>query len=163
MNLLTLYQAIRDGIAADSSIQAWAAANYDHSHKVYDWIDEQNPPSQSDIPYVQILLNNKSEGYGLSEASHGFIVSLMTYKEGTTSIDSAGMDIVSYDGVAHAAEFLSLVGDALLTAVAGQLQESDTVRIEYSYDFDIPYPFFSIDMFVTVDQNYYQGDTAFTW
>ena len=60
---LTLLHALRDGLAADTTLAAWCVTNAGQAHTVFVGIDVQNPPTVAMYPIVHL--------YPLREATGG--------------------------------------------------------------------------------------------
>lgn len=160
MNILTLYNAIRDGVADDSATKTWSQTNYSRDHKVFAGIDDSDPPAASDTPYVYLFMDDKRVGYDLTVKDHTIGAVAEIYKEGTTPVDGKS-NIIALTGVIHNEEFRKLVETAIVTAVGSVLDEITVREISIAYEDSEPYPWFRSFMEVRINQDYYQGTDVF--
>jgi len=160
MDILTLYNAIRDGIADDAATKLWCQINYDRDHKVFAGIDDRNPPQETDCPYAYLFMDSKSIGYRLEQKGHSIGVITEIYKEGTTAV-SGKTNIILLTGILHNETFRKYVETAVIAAVTAQLNAYAVEQIDIAYEDSEPYPFFRSYMGFSINEDYYQGDNVF--
>jgi len=160
MNILTLYNAIRDGVADDTATKAWCQTNYTRDHKVFAGLDDQDPPDSGDTPYAYLFMDDKHVGYDLESKSHTIGIITEIYKEGTTAV-SGKSNITALTGVIHNEQFRKLVETAVVTAVTGQLSVDAVRKVDIAFEDSEPYPYFRSYMGFEIIEDYYQGTDVF--
>ena len=160
MDMLTLYNAIRNGIADDAAIKAWCQANYSQNHKVYAGMDDREPPDGADCPYVYIYMESKQVGYQLEKKGHAIGIITEIYKEGTTAVTGKS-NITAQTGVIHNEEFRKLIETSVIGVLSIELSEDAIEQIDITYEDSDPYPYFRSYMGFSINENYYQGSDVF--
>ena len=160
LNMNTLYNAIRDGIADNANIKSWCQTNYSQDHKVYAGLDDRHPPAESECPYVYLFMDSKQVGYRLEQKAHavGVICEINNDSIGTV-VGKA--NIVVYTGINHSEDFRKLVETAAIAAVAELIHEAAVEQIDISYEDSDPFPYFRSYMAFSINENYYMGDSVF--
>lgn len=148
MNINTIVIAIRDVVAASTTIKAWTQATYSKDHKVYVGTDARREPAQSDYPLVKIFPAAKQEGHYLEDMTHRIQLLIGIYQEGKVS--GLAANVIEFSGVAEIESFRQLVRDAAVAAIVAQGGNVSVVDTVYeAIEF---FPFFMAAMDVEIRQ-----------
>ena len=156
MRIDTLLITLFNAIASDSTLKTWATTQYGHIHKVFVNIDQNNPPKESDCPFVVIAKSSKSEGQGIDPKVHGFLVRCAINDDSTTTPSHS--NITLYTGVANLETFRRYTRNAITGASFGNLTV-ESILTEYG-----PlesFPWFDCEMSININEDFVLGGEAF--
>jgi len=112
-----LLKSIAEAVAGDESVTAWCADRYGKSQTVYVYVDEENPPSESDYPVVAVISADAERGDAKAETVYEIDVGCgVISEEKEESALPGGGRIVEYKGFTEAEEFRTEVENALFRA-----------------------------------------------
>ena len=120
MDLYTLFAAIRDAVAQDSELSAWAADQFGKIHTVFGgFAGERLPSMDDDAPFV--VLGDPADSRGMESRTIEYEISGWV---GLTSGDyreDCLDNVVEPDGIEQIADALTLVRNAIAGACTGNL------------------------------------------
>jgi hypothetical protein len=124
MNMVTLYQLLTVALADSNTVRGWAVQHYGTPAKIYEGYDVDNPPGESECPFVAIYPVSRATGQAQEYKRHSFMVECAVLDtEGPQAVDHSPA-IVRFNGGSRAMELLKLSETVLAGAAHGGILES---------------------------------------
>ncbi len=136
MNINTLLDDITFAIASDENLASWCSLTYSKTATVLDEFDEQDPPGESDCPYVAVQTESKTVGVGIQDKTHEFMVVCGLYDDTTETGPLPNM--VKSLGVRRIETMRKYVETAIAGVDIGNV-ELKIIGIEYKVGAYIPF------------------------
>lgn len=121
MNLYTLYAAIRDAVAQDAELAAWAADQFGKAISVYAGLPSADFPNMDDdTPFI--VLGDPSDARGRTNRTITYEIS------GWVGLTNSGMElgmlanVTEPSGVKQIVDALRMVRDAVVAGLPGNVQ-----------------------------------------
>jgi len=153
MNIITLYQNIRDAVHDDSATQAWCTTNYARKHKVYVGIDVRQPPDEGEYPLVNIYPGQRVAGDELEQQENVIGVVAGLVESGT--LTTSKTNVVELKAISYVETFRKKIETAVVGAT---LLGAFIQKVETDYDFIESFPFCFAFMDFYFGSYYSQGD-----
>ncbi|WP_054030997.1 hypothetical protein [Desulfatitalea tepidiphila] len=120
MNLYALYSAIRDGVAQDAQLAAWAAARFSKNVTVFAGLSGSRMPyPDDDGPFV--VLGDPADRRGMEDSTIDYELSgWIGLSCGRMRADSLP-NVIEPAGIEQIAQALTLVRDAICAALPGDI------------------------------------------
>uniref|UniRef100_A0A6M3INF4 Uncharacterized protein n=1 Tax=viral metagenome TaxID=1070528 RepID=A0A6M3INF4_9ZZZZ len=158
MNINTLLGLFTAAAQTNAALISWATTNYS-VHSVYQGIDIENPPGESNYPMIYIAPDTKEVGYDLDKKGHNITVICGLVDTATTATTIGTVVLNKYTGVENLESFRKLVETAIVSAIDAYTTTKlwmNSLSIEYE-TLDM-FPFFLCSMSWQIDEEYYQSD-----
>jgi len=152
----THFDAIRDAIHDDATTQAWCAAEYGSTHKVYVGIDERDPPAEGDCPLVHVFPMGQINGMDLEQKDRSFGVVCVLHDD-AASVQARG-NIVEKKSIGNLLTFTKYV----VAAIDGvDIDDWEIGVADVEFDTIESFPFILSSVEVRLTRPYYQGESDY--
>lgn len=140
--LADIYDIVVDLLADDAAITAYCQAQYATDHKVYLGVNVQNPPDQSDCPFIVIygIYRDRNAQPGFYQFTLDFAVYIAQAAEDT--VDNK----VTLRGIKEVEALRQLAEDALFEKKTGL----GRLEADGETDMEIIYPLFRADTLLKI-------------
>ena len=128
MDTSTLLETYKDALSQDSALSTWANTNYGKTHQIFVGVNSNNPPAESECPYLAIYPASKTIGLGSDNKSDNVVVVCAVSDE--TFVTNPEQNVTEFTGIQRLEAYRKLALEALVAANIGNAQIS-VVKIGY--------------------------------